>query len=143
MNKKKFMDFFKIPPEKMSDVVIASIPMKYIGFLEDHDREKDAEIEKLKNQIANLKAQIEQDNDEYNVLRADYKKVNELGLEPSYIKRAIKENEVLKTALELVLEDYYWADTEYYIGGKPTQEEYVKNNTEFYMQKAEEKLWLI
>lgn len=47
-------------------------------------------------QLAELKDTIEQDKDYIAQLEQDYKKINELGLEPAYIKQVIKDNKKLK-----------------------------------------------
>lgn len=47
-----------------------------------------------------LQRDIECLEENYAQLESDYEKANELGLEPSYIKRVIKENEQLKQQLE-------------------------------------------
>ena len=63
-----------------------------ISDLEAKLAEKDRVCDKLQRDIECLE-------ENYAQLESDYEKANELGLEPSYIKRVIKENEELKQQL--------------------------------------------
>lgn len=66
--------------------------VKQITDLEAKLAEKDRVCDKLQRDIECLE-------ENYAQLESDYEKANELGLEPSYIKRVIKKNEELKQQL--------------------------------------------
>ena len=66
--------------------------LRQFADLEAKLAEKDRVCDKLQRDIECLE-------ENYAQLESDYEKANELGLEPSYIKRVIKENEELKQQL--------------------------------------------
>ncbi|MBO7712063.1 MAG: hypothetical protein J6S85_01135 [Methanobrevibacter sp.] len=51
-----------------------------------------------------------------------------------------KENTILKKALDLALSNLYYADKEYYIGTAPSQEEYVEQQTKYWIEQAKESM---
>lgn len=71
----------------------------------------------------------------------------DLEAENEYLKKAIekqnrvsksisKDRDTWKRACELALKEGYYAEKEYYIGEPPTQEEYVRKQSNFFYQQA-------
>ena len=71
---------------------------KVVDWLNQQDK-RIKELEETNRVCDKLQRDIECIEENYAQLESDYEKANELGLEPSYIKRVIKENEELKQQL--------------------------------------------
>ncbi len=85
------------------DQQLAELKVKYDNLYKCYQKTSQEDLKDkydLAEESEQLKAEIEQDKQYIKQLEQDYKKVNELGLEPSYIKQVIKENEQLKAENE-------------------------------------------